>query len=475
MSAVSGKEGFPPDESMGCKENDVSLTNQGVDKDVQALWSDVKTLLESGEYATLGPEDRLGKELLTIYREHGKEALEKAHSLLTSSGVLSESDKETALKLLKEEKGKNLQLRSIAADKLIGQVGSYQDKGILVTRRKDKMGHVKLELFHIADLTQAFGEGGGNKAYKVREEVFGTTYKDKLAIFRAPKTPDIVQSNVASLEWIRELYGELPAYIQKFPKMHGPEGQVLKLYGQQDLLEAMIKGLGVAGLFKALRGPMKALVFFKLLGIAHIDLKPDNIFLAEGAKEGVVGDFDKVYIFPPLNFADPEDVVKKAKRMLAIIGNDRPVQMNISPKYQTEEDYNAYVGLLNQHVVPGLEKIAAGHPPPKHFIKYYEQMRMRIELMQVMQVAVLTAYPLIGSDFFSCIVPEEDRDTQIFVTHLDEKLLKKQLIEVLGTSPFTARLFNLLRQMLRIDVAIRPKAEAVQAYYEDLLQNYAGL
>jgi len=29
--------------------------------------------------------------------------------------------------------------------------------------------------------------------------------------------------------------------------------------------------------------------------------------------------------------------------------------------------------------------------------------------------------------------------------------------------------------MLRIDVAIRPKAEAVQAYYEDLLQNYAGL
>ena len=90
------------------KENDVSLTNQGVDKDVQALWSDVKTLLESGEYATLGPEDRLGKELLTIYREHGKEALEKAHSLLTSSGVLSESDKETALKLLKRRKRKKL-------------------------------------------------------------------------------------------------------------------------------------------------------------------------------------------------------------------------------------------------------------------------------------------------------------------------------------------------------------------------------
>ena len=475
MSSISEK--VPnPDEVLGLKENDILLANQGMDKDLPALSSDVKAFLESRdtkEYALLGPEDSLGKELLTVYREHGIESLKKAYSLLTSSGTLKEADKETALKLLKEEKGKNLQLRSVAADKLMGQVGSFRDEGILITRRTDKKGHVKIELFHIAGLSDAFGEGRFSKVYKVREEVFGTTYKDKIAAFKTSMEPGL-QSDILSLEWIKELNGgRMPEGIQKFPKMYGPEGQVLKFYGHKDLIEIVNAGVFEnVDVIKSFRGPLKALAFFKQFGVAHTDIKPDNIIFAEGAEEGVTADFGKVYIFPPLNFEDREDVQKKAKRMLKIIGSERPVKIHVTPKFQTEADYSYYLKILNEQIVPGLERIAGGFEPGEKFLENYEEMRYRIEKMQVMQLGITLAFALIGADFFSCVVPEQNFEEQNFVTHLNSDLLQTLLFEELGENEFSIPLLKLLWGMLLPDHKRRPKAEQVQSYYESLLKKF---
>ena len=385
------------------------------------------------------------------------------------------ADKADAAKALKEGIGAHSSLREAAARELVKDQTTYEGEGLLVIKRKHENGDEKIQVFHVEDKIGKITQGAYNAIYRIREEVFGNAYKDKTAILREAKDktailrealPDKAPGTDAQvLGWIEKHNGGvMPEGIRKQYKI---EGRVMKDYQEGDLYAAKF-GSGNNRLdgrqaFRALKGPMQVLLYFKKNGIAHIDLKIENILLENKPGEepqARIIDFDNVRIFPDLSEDTPnqQDVAKEILQFFGDPSNDKAYTADNQPALEPYL-YHQYM----EEIKPTLEALSRGETlsPEKmaEFYTNYKHMKIGVEKMQVAQMGMVLGLAIFGDQFHWLTFDHVAQD----LGALDLLILDNY------EEPVAGELFWLLGGMLDPSVGGRFTVEEAYKQYESLL------
>ena len=499
---------IPSEVANALKKDGVQLTYIKIDKNSSindklkvfflSLKSSVHTEGTGDEkhYFFLNSKDELGEQLLDIYKNKGSDGLKTAGELLLRNDSRGDTLRRQvmAVNLLKNEKyiGQDTKLRRDAAKALLGNEKKYEGEGILVTRKLDRYGIEKINVYHI-DKGEKLGEGTYNTVRKIREEVFGKTvdkkgkeidkYKDKQAAFKySHKAGGDATDDVGALEWTKELNGgEVPYGCQKPPKAVGKNEQVTKLQKVGDLEQAKLTPRQA---LRAMRSPISFLLKMQEFGIAHTDIKAPNLLVEktkEGKAEAVVADFGGVNIFPDLKDLNTEGRKAMATKMLEHmksiknINNQYEVPKDefgflVSPNQQTGMEINNYRAALKR-VLPDLQKIAKGEDPSPEFEKNYSDMKAGIAKMQIIQMGCTLARAVLGEEAFSnCIF--YSRDDGSFLKP-DTKTIQDQIELKFGKNNSSKELYELINDMLDPNPDNRPTAEQVNERYEKIMKKLA--
>ncbi len=380
------------------------------------------------------------------------------------------ADKADAAKVLKEGIGAHSSRREAAARELVKDQTTYEGEGLLVIKRKHKNGDEKIQVFHVEDETRATPMIAGyyNAISRIREEVFGNAYKDKTAILRTAlpdKPPGTAGTDAQVVGWIEKHNGGvMPEGIRKQYKI---EGRVMKHYQAGDLYDAKFGSdnnrLDGREAFRALKGPMQALLYFKKNGIAHIDLKIENILLENKPGEGPqarIIDFDNVRIFPELSADTPnqQDVAKEILQFFGDPSSDRAYSEVNQPAFEPEL-YHQYM----EEIKPTLEALSRGETlsPDKmaEFYTTYKRMKIGVEKMQVAQMGMVLGLAIFGDQFHWLTFEAVAEDFGAL----------ELLISAKYQEPVAGELFWLLGGMLDPSLTNRFTAEEACKQYESLL------
>jgi len=401
-------------------------------------------------------------ELLKVLNDPS--AAENAYEFLKKEGIVIVLSEAQAVEVLNENVGTNSALREAAAKALMKNRDVYEGNGLIVIKRKHKTGQEKIQVFHVAGKDRVeLAEGGFNKIYKIREEVFGKAYKDKTAIYRESLPGKAVESDAPVLEWIeKDSGGTMPEGIRKQYKVEGKavDGKIMKFY------DGGKKSLDDKQAFRALKGPMNALLYFKKKGIAHIDLKVENLLLENG--KAVVTDFDRVRIFPDFdeNTADKQQM---AQVILKYLGpNNKVAFTGLNQNVAEVAQYELYM----EKIRPALETLSRGEPLLiRELIAFYSnfnKMKVCLEKLEVAQMGMIVGRAVFDEAELKGCYSVKDYNrieyAQFDLVKLEELIKKKY-----GDGPFANDLLIVMKGMLDPDPSQRFTAEQANAWYEVLL------
>ena len=424
----------------------------------------------------LNSNDKLGIELLGIYKTEGKDGV--LDYLLSKSHVITPDMKKKATDLLVENAhlGTDTKLRRYAAKALLADKKKFKDEGLIIVSKTDKKGYEKLEVFHLSHGVE-IGKGAFNTAKLIRQEVFGTTaagpkYKSKEAIHKfSHKAGGDATDDVATLTWATELNGgKVPKGFQKLPKTAGDNEQITKYYERTDLAKTHLSAIAA---LKIMRGPMQALLECERLGVAHTDIKAPNILVGEvaiGVLEAVLADFGKVRIFPDLSKLNSLERQAMAKKILAQhLGVD--ARFVHTATYLTYKEAVELQGHL-KYILPNLEIIAEGRIPPGglgYFNKKYNEMKEHIVKMQVMQMGKALGVAVLGPVFeYDCV----DYTKARYLESVEPLDLQEIIYDTFGVNTELSNdVFTLLNGMLQIDPKNRMSPKDVYYLYENILRH----
>ncbi len=391
-------------------------------------------------------------------------AKEKAHEFLKKEGVEVVLDETQAVEALKGNVGTNSPLREAAAKILMKNRDVYEGDGLIVIKRKHKTGEEKIQVFHVAGKDRVeLAEGGFNKIYKIREEVFGKSYKDKAAIYREGLPDKAVESDAPILEWIeKDSGGTMPEGIRKQYKVEGKavDGKIMKFY------DGGKKSLDDKQAFRALKGPMNALLYFKKKGIAHIDLKVENLLLENG--KAVVTDFDRVRIFPDFD-ENTQDKQQTAQVILKYLGpNEKIAFTGLNQNVKEVAQYKSYMAIIR----PALEALSRGETLSiKELIAFYSnynKMKICLEKLQVAQMGMIVGRAVFDKAELEGCYTFEDYNG-IKYAKFDFVKLEGLIKAKYGDGPLASDLLILMKGMLDPDPSQRFTAELANAWYEVVL------
>ena len=425
----------------------------------------------------LNSADKLGIELLGIYKKEGKEGV--LNYLLSKPQKITPDMQKKATDLLVQDAhlGTDTKLRRYAAKALLAGKERFKGEGFIVISKTDKKGYEKLEVFHLSK-GAVVGQGAYNTAKLIRQEVFGTNeigankYKSKEAIYKFSHRPGgDATDDLPTLTWVIELNGrKVPKGFQKLPKTAGENEQITKFYERTDLKKIHLSPIEA---IKVMRGPMQALLECERLGVAHTDIKTANILVGEiaiGVLAAVLADFGKVRIFPDLAKLNSLDRQAMAQKILA-------QQLGVDARFvhtATSQTYKEAVELQEhlKYILPNLEIIATGGIPPgglAFFNKKYSEMKAHIAAMQVMQMGKAFGTAVLGSVFeFDCL----EYTKQNWLIGVDPLKLQETIYDTFGiNTELSNDLFTLLNGMLQTDPKNRIHAKDVYHLYENILRH----